>query len=241
MLVATLAQRLIRDAERRADFGNAGKGLGLEQILEPGENTATPAGALHFRVDRARRQALDEAWITCCSKPCAVSLSAITSDRASTRRTAAWWRWRNSRSGARRGAPPRGRRDNEFGSRQGATVLGQFPLRQSNGAPAAGPVCPRMHPLAGSEGNQLARPQLHAAPDRSGSIADGQRNHERVRGHRDKGDPREALVARRQAQIVHCDLRQPCPEFAMAGDQKVEDRFLAPRRLKILRFAKKPT
>src|SRR5215471_13644389 len=94
-----------------------------------------------------------------------------------------------------------------------------------------------MYPLTRAERHYLAHAHFHPAPDRGRSIADGQRDQDRIRRHRNKSDPRELLFASYQAHVVQHDLRQPCAEPPRAGDQQAEDAVLAQRRLKILRIA----
>src|SRR5215472_4019659 len=72
----------------------------------------------------------------------------------------------------------------------------------------------------------------------AGPIAERRCHEEHVRWHRDKGDPREVLVAGRQAQVLQCDLGQPRAKLATTGQKQVEEAVLAQRRLKFVQFAK---
>jgi len=94
-----------------------------------------------------------------------------------------------------------------------------------------------MYLLARAEGNHLPRSHFHSVPGQYGLILGGQRNKKRVRGHRDKIDPREVLVAGRQVYLVQRNSRQPRPKLAALGDQHVEEAVRAQPCLVFVRLA----
>jgi hypothetical protein len=59
-----------------------------------------------------------------------------------------------------------------------------------------------MRPLAGPKGDDLGRGHFDAAAHRRRFPADRQHYENRTGGHRDKGDPRQFLLAGRYAQPV---------------------------------------
>ena len=89
----------------------------------------------------------------------------------------------------RRRAPPRGRRNNERGSAQRATVAGKLLVCRLDRAPATGSECSRVQPLAAAESDHLARSDLGHAPYRRWPLLDRKRYQDRAGGHRDKGNP----------------------------------------------------
>jgi len=94
-----------------------------------------------------------------------------------------------------------------------------------------------MHTLVRAESDDLARAHRDPAPDRRSSAADRLQDQDRVRRHRDKGDPRQVLLCGQQPQAVQGDLGQPRPEPASTDDQHAEHTVLAQGGLEVLRFA----
>ena len=140
--------------------------------------------------------------------------------------------------GCRRGSPSCGARNSEPGSTQRPAVLDKILGRHLNGAPATGSAGSRMRALAWAECNHFARPRFDPAPDGRRSSADRQRDQHHTGGDRDKGDPRQFLFARRQAQAVQHNLGQSRSELAVTGDQEPDNALLAHGSLKIIRFTK---
>jgi hypothetical protein len=95
-----------------------------------------------------------------------------------------------------------------------------------------------MHPLAYSERDHLAVPDLDPGPDRGGLSAKWKRGQDHARGCRDKGDPWLFLIDGRQPPAVEPNLGQTRAEWAAADDQQAGDAVCAQSHLKILRFTK---
>ena len=122
VLLAALAQRFFRDAERPADFGSVQKGLILEQILEPRKDVSMPTGGLGFLVARSCRQALDQGVDQLMLQPVRRLIVGERSRAHVGRADGGLVEVTQFPQSRTRAPPPCDLRDSEFGSPQGAPI-----------------------------------------------------------------------------------------------------------------------
>jgi hypothetical protein len=129
VLLAALAQRALRDTQRRADFANVRKGLVLQQILKPGKDASMSAGGLGLLVGRSPRQALDQGVDQLVLQPVR---RVIVGERSRARfgcTDGGLVEVAQLPQSRARGSPLCGRREGKVGSPQGSLIPGKVVAR----------------------------------------------------------------------------------------------------------------